>query len=91
MSKSTTNVGGQAVTSALATVVQANATQDPEFLQKVALVDTSPGGVKTNWREARTKRNRLRMTGEAPPSCAIPRTAVEGDVQPEKEDDPMNS
>lgn len=82
MPQKTTNIGGRVASSVPVSVAQASAT-DPEFLQKVALADTSPTDVKRNWREARAKRNRLRMTWEAPPYCAIPRTAVEGDGQAE--------
>lgn len=37
MSKSTTNIGGQTATSAPVNVAQANATQDPEFLDAAGL------------------------------------------------------
>lgn len=37
MSKSITNIGGQAATSAPVSVAQANATQDPEFLDASGL------------------------------------------------------
>ena len=84
MTQLSKNLSSQVVSSAPVTVTQANATHDPEFLQKIALVETSLGDVSTKWREVRAKRNRLRMTGEAPPSCVIPLTAVEDDAPAER-------